>query len=393
MSSGSARTEIEAARKHFEAEREAARVEELEKLKKTTENGTAKQVGAEGERELKKKEQEIQDKIEAATEGHLRSGSGAREVQQRGERDAEVREEVKLASSPSSSFSASATESPEQQQNLYEAVRSDRNLYSKNLIESQDEIAEMKRKFKIMNHQIEQLKEEIQRQGPGAREGALRAHEGRRRRRSAEELKNEAQGVASSMKDFELSARKKNLIDDATASVSEGGGGDKLNQIIKEADKERRAQQQKEYDVVVNERDILGTQLIRRNDELALLYEKIKIQRNARASWARAQGSNAVPRAGACARSAREEPAQRRGAAARAAHLKSQVARATWTCCARRCATLAARAAAGAHQGEGAVGGAREPHERAPLAQARGQRPVDVSRCCRRSRRCRSGSS
>merc|ERR1719324_444398 len=49
-----------------------------------------------------------------------------------------------------------------QQQQLYEAVRSDRNLYSKNLIESQDEIAEMKRKFKIMNHQIEQLKDEIQ---------------------------------------------------------------------------------------------------------------------------------------------------------------------------------------------------------------------------------------
>ena len=41
-------------------------------------------------------------------------------------------------------------------------MRSDRNLYSKNLIESQDEIAEMKRKFKIMNHQIEQLKEEIE---------------------------------------------------------------------------------------------------------------------------------------------------------------------------------------------------------------------------------------
>lgn len=48
-----------------------------------------------------------------------------------------------------------------QQQNLYEAVRSDRNLYSKSLIESQEEIAEMKRRFKVMNHQIEQLKEEI----------------------------------------------------------------------------------------------------------------------------------------------------------------------------------------------------------------------------------------
>ncbi len=30
--------------------------------------------------------------------------------------------------------------------------------------------------------------------------------------------------------------------------------------------------------MVVAERDILGTQLIRRNDEAALLYEKIKIQ-------------------------------------------------------------------------------------------------------------------
>ena len=40
-------------------------------------------------------------------------------------------------------------------------MRSDRNLYSKNLIECQDEITEMKRKLKIMNHQIDQLKEEI----------------------------------------------------------------------------------------------------------------------------------------------------------------------------------------------------------------------------------------
>merc|ERR1712127_1143064 len=38
--------------------------------------------------------------------------------------------------------------------------------------------------------------------------------------------------------------------------------------------------QRKELDEVINERDILGTQLIRRNDELALLYEKIKIQQS-----------------------------------------------------------------------------------------------------------------
>merc|ERR1712139_236439 len=49
----------------------------------------------------------------------------------------------------------------DQQRNLYDAVCTDRNLYSKNLIESNEEIAEMRRRFKIMYHQIEQLKEEI----------------------------------------------------------------------------------------------------------------------------------------------------------------------------------------------------------------------------------------
>jgi chromosome segregation ATPase len=48
-----------------------------------------------------------------------------------------------------------------EQQTMYETVRTDRNLYSKNLVEAQDEIIEMKRKLKIMTHQIEQLKEEI----------------------------------------------------------------------------------------------------------------------------------------------------------------------------------------------------------------------------------------
>ena len=48
-----------------------------------------------------------------------------------------------------------------QQQTLYEAVCSDRNLYSKQLIEARDEITEMRRKLKILSHQIDQLKEEI----------------------------------------------------------------------------------------------------------------------------------------------------------------------------------------------------------------------------------------
>ena len=48
-----------------------------------------------------------------------------------------------------------------QQQHLYEAVRSDRNLYSKNLLEAQDQIAELRRAAKIQSHQLGQLKEEL----------------------------------------------------------------------------------------------------------------------------------------------------------------------------------------------------------------------------------------
>ena len=62
-------------------------------------------------------------------------------------------DDVKLKEMQITDMSKKVTESEQklkQQQQLYEAVRSDRNLYSKNLIESQDEIAEMKRKFKIM---------------------------------------------------------------------------------------------------------------------------------------------------------------------------------------------------------------------------------------------------
>merc|ERR1719188_196259 len=51
----------------------------------------------------------------------------------------------------------------------------------------------------------------------------------------------------------------------------------KLESTIQEAEVERQ-NQRKEFEAVTSERNILCTQLIRRNEELALLYEKIKIQ-------------------------------------------------------------------------------------------------------------------
>ena len=149
-----------------------------------------------------------------------------------------------------------------QQQNLYEAVRSDRNLYAKNLIESQDEIAEMKRKFKVMTRQIEQLKEEIQ-----SKDTTL-VREHFEHMKVAQEKEGLREQLAAVIKKEEDMAAEEGSF---KAEVA------KLNQIISEAEAER-LKQQKEFEIVVSERDILGTQLIRRNDELTRLYEKIKLQ-------------------------------------------------------------------------------------------------------------------
>merc|ERR1711934_449469 len=151
-----------------------------------------------------------------------------------------------------------------QQQNLYEAVRSDRNLYSKNLIEAQDEIQEMRRKFKIMNHQISQLKEEIQ-----AKDSALMAvHlEHARLEKEREMQKAETQKLKGQLGESD------NTCKSLRQEIK------KLEAIIEKGEREME-RQRKELDEVINERDILGTQLIRRNDELALLYEKIKIQQS-----------------------------------------------------------------------------------------------------------------
>lgn len=53
----------------------------------------------------------------------------------------------------------------------------------------------------------------------------------------------------------------------------------RLKFVITEAEIEKQ-KQKKDHEMVINERDILGTQLIKRNEELNLLYEKIKIQQS-----------------------------------------------------------------------------------------------------------------
>eukprot|EP01042_Synura_sphagnicola_P002294 gene2294-2745_t len=152
-----------------------------------------------------------------------------------------------------------------QQQQLYESVRTDRNHYSKHLIESQDEIAEMRKKFKIMDHQIEQLKEEI-----AAKDQALvKEHFDFQRADKLREHKENELG-----RNQQLLKANADLIQQQDVEIR------RLASTIRRMDDEALAQR-KEYDQVINERDILGTQLIRRNDELALLYEKLRVQESA----------------------------------------------------------------------------------------------------------------
>ena len=149
-----------------------------------------------------------------------------------------------------------------QQQSLYEQVRGDRNIYSKNLIEAQDEIGEMKRKLKILNHQIDQLKEEIT-----TKENHLQ-----REHQSYEVLEGQKVKLKAELDKYRSAAQRYER-DIASQQMEQ----DKLRKLVADADVEC-ARQKTELEKVVRERDMLGTQLIRRNDELALVYEKLRIQ-------------------------------------------------------------------------------------------------------------------
>mmetsp|Transcript_49665 Transcript_49665/g.88748 ORF Transcript_49665/g.88748 Transcript_49665/m.88748 type:complete len:980 (-) Transcript_49665:310-3249(-) len=151
-----------------------------------------------------------------------------------------------------------------QQQNLFEIVLNERNLYSKQLLELHSEINEMRRKFRIMNHQITQLKDEIQ-----------------QKEKSLVEEHIQQQKLQREKKEYQQKIKRhKTMIETNDKKITQLSQEiNKLNQIINEADTEK-SKQKRDYENVMNERDILGAQLIKRNDELAQLYEKIRIQQS-----------------------------------------------------------------------------------------------------------------
>ncbi|XP_044264662.1 cilia- and flagella-associated protein 58-like [Tribolium madens] len=147
------------------------------------------------------------------------------------------------------------------QQNLYDQVRSERNALEKSLQESNAESGELKKKLKITNHQIEQLKEDVT-----TKEQLLIKEENimRKVQKEKENLKVELNQAFEQVKNLK-------------ESISEKDAEEKrLHKQIMDNEKLIR-EQAKDLEQLMNERDILGSQLVRRNDEIALLHEKILI--------------------------------------------------------------------------------------------------------------------
>eukprot|EP00605_Chrysophyceae_sp_TOSAG23-4_P002386 GSChrysophyteH1.ASY1.ANO1.2642.1 assembled CDS len=149
-------------------------------------------------------------------------------------------------------------------QTLYEAVRSDRNLFSKQLTDSQEGIAELRRKFRSVNHTIEQLKEEIGTKDHAIVKEHFLHHSVDKER---ELLKNELMKIRKQVQSSE------GIIENQRVELL------KLNRIIEEADQEHR-RQRNELAAVTAERKLLTGQVVNRNYELGVMYDKIKLQRS-----------------------------------------------------------------------------------------------------------------
>lgn len=158
-----------------------------------------------------------------------------------------------------------AQEKLKQQQALYEQVRSDRNSKGKALNDAFEELDELKKKLKIISHQVTQQKEEMKAISMKHAEETVRVI---KETKEKERYKDEAQSYKAKAEKHEATLH--NLKKESY----------RLNQIIKESENDRM-KQLSDIERVTSERDILGTQLIRRNDEIALLYEKIQIQNSA----------------------------------------------------------------------------------------------------------------
>lgn len=148
-----------------------------------------------------------------------------------------------------------------QQQTKYEHMRAERNQLSKRLVDAQDEIVEFRQRVKVVDHQVQQFKEELALKARKCQTDTSQYKISKERLTKARQLVNDSTAMF-----------------DATKQEGERVGKDikQLVKVVQECDK-KLSGQQREFLRMSNERDTLAAQLIRRNDELGLLYQQLRL--------------------------------------------------------------------------------------------------------------------
>ncbi|TPX45819.1 hypothetical protein SeLEV6574_g03638 [Synchytrium endobioticum] len=150
------------------------------------------------------------------------------------------------------------------QQNLYEAVQSERNLNSKQLLDLQAEIAELRRKLKLASFQINGRKDEINSKADGL---SRESSESAKLSKDIDAIQEEIKAVRQQT-EVAAAYMKTQIAEEA-----------KLHHFVKEADVER-ARQENALQALLAEQANLHGRIVCLNDELSQVYEKLKLQRS-----------------------------------------------------------------------------------------------------------------
>mmetsp|Transcript_1201 Transcript_1201/g.3007 ORF Transcript_1201/g.3007 Transcript_1201/m.3007 type:complete len:926 (+) Transcript_1201:103-2880(+) len=145
---------------------------------------------------------------------------------------------------------------------MYEVVKTERNKYMTHIQKSSQHLSELKEKEKIIKNEVEILR----------MESAFKDKQLQRTQREAQHLN----GVHDQLQNEKsrITAKGGALNEQVEQYVIEI---DKLNSIINSIEKEMVVLRRK-YEQAVETRNFTGTQLIDRNDELCILWEKSNIQ-------------------------------------------------------------------------------------------------------------------
>ncbi|KAL6625146.1 hypothetical protein U3516DRAFT_584359 [Neocallimastix sp. 'constans'] len=148
---------------------------------------------------------------------------------------------------------------------LYEDVKTDRNNYTKKLAESSDEILELKRKNKSNSHTIDNMKEEVR-----IKETAIaKTHfEKAKLEKEKEYLLNQ------------ISNQQNELLNNKMFIKNMQSTEENMRHTLVSMEKDRK-KMLIDYENLVKEKDLMQNQIILRNDEITLLYEKLKLQNSA----------------------------------------------------------------------------------------------------------------